>query len=85
MGKSSIGSTLTRLQNLRARCDVRSRPYADAIIDFGTIVKEALDRPAQTPARQEEYRNRIRGAAEAVESQLNRLLNDPVVREELEG
>jgi hypothetical protein len=85
MGKSSIGSTLTRLQTLRARCDVRSRSYADAIITFGTTVKEALDRPAQTSARQEEYRNRIRGAASSVESELSRLLNDPAVREELEG
>jgi hypothetical protein len=85
MGKSSIGSTLTRLQTLRARCDVRARPYADAIVNFGTAVKEALDRPALTSARQDEYRNRIRGAASSVQSELGRLLNDPAIREELEN
>jgi hypothetical protein len=84
MGKMSVGSSITRLQNLRARCDTRTRPYADAIIDFGTAVKEALDRPAQTYNRANELRNKIRGAAGAVESELSRLLNDPAVREELE-
>jgi hypothetical protein len=85
MGKSSIGSTLTRLQSLRARCDVRTRPYADAIINFGAAVKEAMDRPAQTGPRALEYRNKILGAGSAVDSVLSRLLNDPAVREELEG
>ncbi|HSI63695.1 MAG TPA: S16 family serine protease [Candidatus Saccharimonadia bacterium] len=84
MGKGSVGSSLTRLQTLRARCDVRTRPYADAIIDFGSAVKEALDRPAQTSTRANELRNKIRGAANAVDSQLSRLVNDPAVREELE-
>lgn len=32
-----------------------------------------------------EYRNKIRSSASSVESELNRLLNDPSVREELEG
>lgn len=85
IGKSSVGSSLTRLQALRIRCDPRTRPYADAIIDFGAAVKEALDRPAQTGPRALEYRNKIRGAASSVESALSRLLNDPAVREELEG
>lgn len=84
MGKSSVGSSLTRLQTIRAKCDTRARPYADAIIDFGTAVKEALDRPAQTYARAMEYRNKIRAAASSVESELSRLMNDPSVREELE-
>ncbi|WP_170157504.1 S16 family serine protease [Roseimicrobium gellanilyticum] len=85
IGKSSLGSSLTRLQGLRARCDARARPYADAIINFGTAVKEAMDRPAQTGPRAMEYRVKIRGAASSVESELSRLLNDPTVREELEG
>jgi hypothetical protein len=85
IGKSSVGSSLTRLQALRVRCDARTRPYADAIITFGAAVKEALDRPAQTGPRAMEYRNKIRGAASSVESELSRLLNDPAVREELEN
>ncbi|RBP36599.1 Lon protease-like protein [Roseimicrobium gellanilyticum] len=84
MGKSSVGSSLTRLQSVRAKCDVRARPYADAIIDFGTAVKEAQDRPAQTGTRATEYRNKIRGAAASVEAAMNRLMNDPTVREELD-
>lgn len=84
IGKTSVGSILTRLQALRSRCDGRTRPYADAIINFGTSVKEALDRPAQSYARSEELRSKIRSAASSVVAELDRLLNDPSVREELE-
>lgn len=84
IGKGSVGSTINRISNLRAKCDARTRPYADAIVDFGSIVKEVQERPAQTYAKKFEQRNRINNAANLVRSELDRLMNDPRIREELE-
>jgi hypothetical protein len=84
IGQGSVGSTITRISNLRARCDARTRPYADAIVDFGAVVKEVQERPAQTYAKKYEQRIRINSAANLVKSELDRLMNDPRIREELE-
>jgi hypothetical protein len=49
--KDVVGSGIPRLQALRAKCDPRLRAYAEAIIRFGTAVKEAQDRPANSASR----------------------------------
>jgi hypothetical protein len=84
IGQGSVGSIMNRISNLRARCDARARPYADAIVDFGAAIKEAQDRPAQTYGRKIEQRNKAYSAANLVRSERERLLNDPKIREELE-
>jgi hypothetical protein len=85
VGKASVGSNITRLQSLRARCDMRTRAYADAIIRFGFAVKEVQDRPPGSAARAQVLINAINGSASSVQSELDRLLSDPKVREELES
>lgn len=85
VGGTSVGSNITRLQALRARCDMRARAYADAIIRFGHAVKEAQDRPPNSGARAQVLINAINGSAKMVETELDRLLSDPKVREELES
>ncbi|QIF02109.1 S16 family serine protease [Roseimicrobium sp. ORNL1] len=84
IGPGSVGSIITRISNLRAKCDARIRPYADSIVDFGSIVKEVQERPAQTYAKKYEQRKRIYNAANLVRGELDRLMNDPQIREELE-
>ncbi|WP_206026402.1 S16 family serine protease [Roseimicrobium sp. ORNL1] len=84
IGKASVGSSITRMQALRTRCDARVRPYADAIISFGTAVKEAQDRPPQSVSRAAELRSKINIAASSANSTYARIINDPVIREELE-
>ncbi|MEZ0276528.1 MAG: hypothetical protein ACAH88_16580, partial [Roseimicrobium sp.] len=85
VGKASVGSNITRLQTLRARCDLRTRAYADAIIRFGNAVKEAQDRPPGSAARAQVLINAINGSAQMVQTELDRLLGDPKVREELDS
>ncbi|QIF02108.1 S16 family serine protease [Roseimicrobium sp. ORNL1] len=81
INKDSVGSSLTRLQAVRARCDARTRPYADALLRLGTAMKEVFDRPSKTVSQVEEYKAKIRNASDAVDAELSRLLNDPAVRE----
>lgn len=82
--KDVVGSSITRLQSLRARCDARVRPYADAIIRFGSLVKEAQDRPANSASRYGQTAASIKASVEAVDTEWKNLINNPQVREELE-
>jgi hypothetical protein len=81
--KDVVGSSITKLQALRAKCDPRLRAYAESIIRFGTVVKEAQDRPANSSARASTLRSMINDAADSADAEFNRLINDPKVREEL--
>jgi hypothetical protein len=82
--KDVVGSSITRLQNLRARCDPRVQPYADAVIRFGEAVKELQDRPPNTAARGQVMVKAINAAASAADSEMSRLASDPSIREALE-
>jgi hypothetical protein len=82
--KDVVGSSITKLQSLRAKCDPRLRAYAEAIIRFGSAVKEAQDRPANSAARASVLSDMINTAAGSADSEFNRLINDPKIREELE-
>jgi hypothetical protein len=82
--KDVVGSSITRLQNLRAKCDPRIRPYADSVVRFGSAVKEAQDRPANSTTRANLLVSTISAAARTAESEFKRLINDPMIREELE-
>lgn len=82
--KDVVGSSITRLQNLRAKCDPRVRAYADAIVRFGSAVKEVQDRPPTSSARASDLVRAINSAADAADTEMKRLMSDPQVIEELE-
>lgn len=82
--KDVVGSSITRLQSLRTRCDPRILPYADAIVRFGSAVKEAQDRPANSGTRFNTQVSAIRSTAGAANAEMERLMTDPKVVEELE-
>ena len=82
--KDVVGSSITRLQNLRARCDMRVRAYADAIIRYGSIIKDAQDRPANSASRYNQIMASLEQSVGAVQSEWKNLINNPQVREELE-
>lgn len=83
--KDVVGSSITRLQNLRAMCDPRVWPYADAIVRVGTVVKESQDRPANSAARYNSLVGAVRSAANSANAEINRLMSDPKIIEELEN
>lgn len=82
--KETVGSSITQLQILRSKCDVRVRPYADSIIRFGLVVKDAQDQPPRSPQRITAVGKAIGDAAEAVTLERQNLMNNPQFIEELE-
>lgn len=82
--KDVVGSSITRLQVLRAKCDARVRPYTDAIVKYGSIIKDAQDRPANSASRYNQIMSSLRVSVDAVQSEWNNLIKNPQVVEELE-
>ena len=80
----TVGSSLTRLQTLRSKCDARVRPYLDGIIDFGGLVKQALDRPPTSSARASEIDSAIQKTIHTARNEYRLLVENPAIREELE-
>lgn len=83
--RDTVGSSITSLQNTRSRCDPRVRGYADAILRFGTIIKDAQDRPPTSASRLDTIKSAINSAVQTADSEYKRLLNDPKIMEELDS
>lgn len=83
--RDTVGSSITSLQNTRSKCDPRVRAYADAILRFGTIIKDAQDRPPTSGSRLDTIKSNINSAVQTADSEYKRLLNDPKVMEELDS
>ncbi len=78
-----LANALSRLRQVRPTFDPRILPYADALANFGQIVRDVRTRPPiRTPSEAEKVRARIVRAAEQVDTEMQRLLTDRVLIED---
>lgn len=83
LGADELGGNLNRLRNLRPLLDQRVWPYVDALVDFGAAVRGALLNPPKTVSRINEINNEIRRAGSSAIAAKEKLLTEPMVREEM--
>ena len=81
--KDGIADSISRLKALRPRCDLRTRPYADALIRFGEVVRDVKNLPPSSKPGILDAKRRINGSADAVQGEWNKLIGDPKILEEL--
>ena len=78
-----VGAMISRLSKLRPMMDPRIHPYADAVVDYGRVVREALLNPIKSGARYEAFVRDLNLKASAAKAAHGRIVNDPAIREEL--
>lgn len=78
-----VGAMIGRLRKLRPLLDSRVWIYSDAVVDYGEVIREVLLNPIRSGARYETFVNTANQKASAARSAYDRLLSDPVIREEL--
>lgn len=81
--QDELGSMVFRLRSLRPKLDARVRPYVDALVELGEIVREEVINPARTQAKFADMISRAKRAANSVDSIKSSILADPTVIEEL--
>ncbi len=79
-----LGSSLSKLRRMRPLLDPRVWPYADSLITFAEVIRTSISNPpTRGSARYTDMVSRARGAATSAKSNYEKLINDPLVREEL--
>lgn len=79
-----LGTSLTRLRNLRPKVDRRVWPYLDSLVNFGDLVRASVLTPSITAgSRRNEFFQKLRQTAKSVNNSKSALLADPQIREEL--
>jgi hypothetical protein len=81
----TIADNLFKLRSLRPRIDPRIRPYTDAVIRFGEVVREAFLHPPISQTGKNEVGTKIDLAAHQAGEEWNKLVNDPSIREQLKN
>lgn len=78
-----VGAMISRLSKLRPIMDTRIHPYADAVVDYGRVVREALLNPIKSGSRYEAFIRDLNLKASAAKAAHDRIVSDPAIREEL--
>ena len=83
LATDQLANALTRLREVRPLFDARILPYADALANFGQMVREIRTRPAiRSVAEAERVRARLMRAAEAVDTALSQIQTDRSLMED---
>ena len=81
--KDVIAEQLSKLKALRALLDPRIRPYAEAVIEFGELVRELEANPPISKTGLREAKVKIQTAAHRAGSEWDQIIKDPRILEEL--
>jgi hypothetical protein len=82
-GRDEMGSNITRLRNLRPVLDPRIWPYVDSLVSLGEAWRNYLDVRTRAPSRVNDMVNEVVGATNRAQAAKTKLLDDPLLREEL--
>lgn len=78
-----VGTSLSRLRNLRPLLDQRVWPYVDGLLDYGEVIRGAITNPIRSGARYKDTVAKAREAAGRAKAAFRFLTNTAEVREEL--
>lgn len=81
--KEQLGDMIFHLRKIRPQMDIRVRPYVDAMVNFGEIIRGEMISPSRTADKYNDMLDRARRAGNEANSIYSGLMADPSVKEDL--
>lgn len=83
LAKDNFAETISALKRVRPHLDTRTRPCADAIIDYSGYVRTAINNPPRSPSAINTLVRNLRTSGANVEREYDNLFDRPDVKDEL--
>lgn len=83
LAKDSFAETISALIRVRPHLDTRTRPCADAIVDYSGYVRTAINNPPRSPSAINTLVRNLRTSGANVEREYDNLFDRPDVKDEL--
>ena len=83
LAKDSFAETISALKRVRPHLDTRTRPCADAIIDYSGYVRTAINNPPRSPSAINTLVRNLKTSGANVEREYDNLFERPDVKDEL--